>query len=406
MARGNVSTVVSFEVIRTLRTKVFWVGSLLGPLLMIVIMVVASLSSASASTTSSTVDQSFHFEWVDHSGIVDLAIAEAAGGTKIDDPAQGVADVKAGTTDAFFEFPANPVKDPVQVAAQDRGIMDSQTVAGVAAQILRASAKVQVGNPTLIPLVSDNINTTLTTYKDGQETPGIWGAIPPLAFIVLFFIIVIMQGSRMLAATLEEKENRVTEMILTTIKPTSLLIGKVIALGVIGLIQALVMAALAVIAAVVLVKMGAVASIDLSKLVLQPVPLIFGALILIGGFLLFTSSLVAIGAAMPTVRDAQGMYATVMLLLVIPIYVVMFTLTQPSNPVIVVCTFFPWTSPMVAMALNALGVLPWWQSLIVVIILFATTTVVFVIAGRLFQYGSVEYSRKLNIRTALGAKAK
>ncbi|MCL2482454.1 MAG: ABC transporter permease [Propionibacteriaceae bacterium] len=406
MARGNVSTVVSFEVIRTLRTKVFWVGSLLGPLLMVFIMVVVSLSSASASDSSSTVDQSFRFEWVDHSGLVDSSIAEAAGGTEVLDAAQGVADVRAGTVDAFFEFPANPVKDPIQVSAQDQGVVNSQSFSGVAAQVLRASASVQVGNTTLITLVSGNIPTTLTTYKDGQQTPGIWGAIPPLAFIALFFIIVIMQGNRMLAATLEEKENRVTEMILTTIKPTALLTGKVIALGVIGLIQALAMAVLTVIAAVVLMQMGAVASIDLSKLVFQPVPLIFGALILIGGFLLFTSSLVAIGAAMPTVRDAQGMYATVMLLLVIPIYVVMFTLTQPSNPVVVVCTFFPWTSPMVAMALNALGVLPWWQSLIVVIILFATTTVVFFIAARLFQYGSVEYSKKLNIRTVLGAKSK
>jgi len=401
MAQSNIRTVVSFEVVRTLRTKVFWIGSLFGPVLLAVVIGVSALSGSSAASIGST-DQLFAFEWVDHSGYVDDDIAQAMGGTKISDPAQGLADVKSGAVEAFFEYPSDPTVDPIQVAGEDLGVMGSQKYPGVASQILSLSAAQTVNDPSLVTLLSGVSDTTLTTYKDGVATPGVWGMIPPMALIAIFFIIVVMQGNRMLTATLEEKENRVTEMILTTIKPTSLLSGKVLALGVIGLVQVLVIVIPTLVVMAILAHSGAITSIDLSQLVFEPVPMILGTLMLFGGFLLFTTSLVAIGAAMPTVKDAQGMYATVILMLILPIYVIIWMLTSPDNVLVQVLTYFPWTAPITAMARNAMGMLPWWQGVIVVVILFGFAYLVFRIASRLFQYGSVEYSKKINIRDALG----
>jgi len=401
MAQSNVRTVVSFEVVRTLRTKIFWIGSLFGPVLLAVVIGVSALSGSSAASIG-TSDQIFSFEWVDHSGLVDETIASAMGGTRITDPAQGLADVKAGSVEAFFEYPADPTVDPVVVSGQDRGIMDSQKYPGVATQILKLSATEKVDDPTVVQMLSGVINTTLTTYKDGEATPGVWGMIPPLALIAIFFIIVVMQGNRMLTATLEEKENRVTEMILTTIKPTSLLLGKVLALGIIGLVQVLVIVIPTLIVAWILGRSGTIATLDLSQLVFEPVPMILSTLMLFGGFFLFTTSLVAIGAAMPTVKDAQGMYATVILMLILPIYVIIWMLTSPNNVLVQVLTYFPWTAPITAMARLAFGMLPWWQGVIVVVILFGFAYLVFRVASRLFQYGSVEYSKKINIKDALG----
>jgi len=401
MAHNNIGTVVSFEVVRTLRTKVFWIGSLLGPILFAAIIAISALSSASASGSGGTAGPSFTFEWVDHSGLVSPAIAQAAGGAQISDPAQGVADVAAGKITAFFEYPADPATAPILVAAQDQGILGSGVYSGTASAILQASAAQQVGDPSLVKLASGTIDTQLTTYRDGRITPGVWGMIPPIALILVFFIVVVMQGNRMLTATLEEKENRVTEMILTTIKPTPLLTGKVLALGVIGLVQVVVIVVPTVLVAIGLAASGKITSIDLSQLVFQPVPLILGLLMLLGGFFLFTCSLVAIGAAMPTAKDAQGMYATVLLLLVVPVYLIVWMATNPGGLLVQVLTYFPWTAPITAMARNALGTLPWWQGLIVVVILFASAWVVFRLACRLFQYGSVEYTKKLNLKVAL-----
>jgi len=403
MARSNIRTVVSFEVIRTLRTRVFWVGALLGPIMLAVVIGASVLSSSSAASTGNDANAGVSFEWTDPSGVVDPALATAAGGTEIADPAQGVADVKAGRVEAFFAFPADPGQDPIVVHAVDKGILSSGQYTGLASSLLQRSASEKIGDPVLVKLASGSIATSLTTYKNGQVTPGVWGMIAPLSFIALLFIIVVMQGNRMLTATLEEKENRVTEMILTTIRPASLLTGKVLALGIIGIIQALVIVIPTAVVGWILASTGKIPSLDLSKLVFQPVPMILGTLILLGGFLLFTCSLVAIGAAMPTVRDAQGMYATVLLLLILPIYVVVWMLTSPDNVLVGVLTYFPWTAPITALARNAFGLLAWWQGAIIVVILFATAGVVFLVAARLFQYGSVEYSKKISVRAALGS---
>jgi len=405
MAKSNIATVVSFEVVRTLRTRVFWIGALLGPILFAGIMAIAVASSASASDEGA-LGESFSFEWVDQSGLINVKLMEAVGGVHVTDAVQGIEDVRTGKVEAFFEFPADPANNPILVAAQDRGIVGSDQYSSVASELLRRSAGDELNNPMLVKLASGDIAVSLTTYKDGAISPGVWGIIPPLLYIGLFFIIVVMQGNRMLTATLEEKENRVTEMILTTIKPTALLTGKVIALGVIGLVQAVVIVIPSVVVAVWLVRAGLLKSLDLGKLVFEPAPMIIGALLLVGGFLVFTCSLVAIGAAMPTVKDAQGMYATVILLLIIPLYLIAWMITSPDNLLIRIFTYFPWTAPMTAMGRNAIGNLPWWQGLLVSAILFATAYVVFRIASRLFQYGSVEYSKRTDFKAAVRMKRK
>jgi ABC-2 type transport system permease protein len=310
--------------------------------------------------------------------------------------------VAAGRTEAFFAFPADPTTQPIQVWAQDQGLVGSQQYPEVASLILRESAKAQVGDPVVVQVASGEISTRLTTYRDGQVAPGVWGVIPPAVFVVIFFFLIILQGNRMLTATLEEKENRVTEMILTTIRPTQLLWGKVVALGVIGLVQMLAIIVPSVVVTVALARSGVIDGLDLSRLVFEPVPIVLGCLMLIGSFLLFTGSLVAIGAAVPSAKDAQGMYSTVVLLVVLPIYIVMWMLTNPGSALVQVVTFFPWTAPITAMARNALGTLPWWQSVIVIVLLFGCAYAVFRVAARLFQYGSVEYSKKIDVRSALG----
>ncbi|MDR0783290.1 MAG: ABC transporter permease [Propionibacteriaceae bacterium] len=402
MRSTNIRTVISFELIRTIRTRLFWITTFLGPLLLAVVIGISMASSTSAAETMQGAgNTSFPFEWVDHSGLVNEALAEQAGGVKITDPAQGIANVLAGRTEAFFEYPADPTKDPILITAQDLGIIGSEQYPAVASAILRLSVTAEIGDPDLVQLASGLIGTQLTTYRDGVATNGIWGMIPPLILAIIFFFVIVMQGNRMLTAVLEEKENRVSEMILTTIKPTALLTGKVVAISLIGLIQILGITALMALVPPILGLAGSNLNLDLSRLVFEPLPLLLGGAMLIGGVLLFTCSCVAIGAAVPTVKDAQGLFTVVLLTLVAPIYVVMWMLTNPDALLVHVFTFFPWTAPLTAMARNAMGTLPWWQAVIVIIILFATAYATFRLAARLFQHGSVEYAKKIDVRTVL-----
>jgi ABC-2 type transport system permease protein len=205
----------------------------------------------------------------------------------------------------------------------------------------------------------------------------------------------------MLSSTLEEKENRVTEMILTTINPTSLILGKVLSLFMVGIVQMLVFALPFVIGYAFFRNQLNIPNLDLAALQFDPQTMIVGALILLGGFSLFTGTLVALGAVMPTAKDAGPIFGALMALIFIPFYTVSLIVSDPNALIVQVFSFFPYSAPVTALLRNAFGTLPLWQAIIIIVELFVLSAIVLRLAVRLFRYGSIEYSRKVSVRDVL-----
>ena len=207
----------------------------------------------------------------------------------------------------------------------------------------------------------------------------------------------------MLSSTLEEKENRVTEMILTTLKPTTLISGKVLALFAIGLVQIVVFASPVIVGYIFFRRQVNIPDFDLSSLVFEPGPMVAGFLILVGGFALFTTTLVAIGAVMPTAKEAGNFMAVVIALIFVPFYAVSLIFSNPQAMIVQVFTYFPFSAPVTALLRNGLGSLSSGEAAIVIAILFTGAVAMFFLGVRLFQYGSISYNSKVNIRTALSS---
>ena len=399
---GNLRTVVSFEVGRTLSKPRFWIVTLLIP---VMIGAVFGLSAWSSASTASSADQQasarFPFEYQDASGIIVPSIASAAGGVAQSDAAQGLADVQAGKVDAFIQYPADPSTETVTIAAKDIGLFGNGRYDAVAAALLTASAKQGISDPTLAAIASGDVTTQTTAYDGAQESRGFAAAIPPLLYLVLFYLVLVLLYQQMLAATLEEKENRVTEMILTTITARSLVAGKIISLFVVGIVQMLVFATPIAVAYAFFRDQLSLPALDLSTLVFDPGKMIIGALVLVGGFALFTGSLVAVGALMPSVKDAGPISAVFMVAMFVPLYTLTMIISDPGAPIIGIFTFFPWTAPVTVLARNALSSLDLLSAVIVIVELYLVAAVVLWLAVRFFQYGAVEYGRKLDPRVIL-----
>lgn len=399
MARHNLGTVVSFEVTRTLTKRRFWIATLIVP---VVMGVVIGLMVMSNMTTSSQVDlqksAKFDFVYSDASGYVDLAVAAAAGGSKTADRAQAVADVRSGKLVAFFDYPADPVKQPTKVYGADKGMFENSTYTSVASEILVVSAKHKIGDATLATLAQGNLPVTSVTYKAGKESGGLAEVVPPLMFLVIFYVLIVLLGNQMLTSLLEEKENRVTEIILTTLDPTTLVVGKVVSLFIVGIVQILVFALPVIIGYLFFRSALTLPTFDLSTVVLNPVPMIVGALLLLGGFGLFTSTLVAVGAVMPTTKDAGQIFGIMMALIFVPFYAISLVVSDPHSFIVQLFTYFPYSAPVTAMLRNGFGSLDLLESAIVIIELFALATVVLRMAVRLFRRGSIEYSKKVSLR--------
>ncbi|HXD60610.1 MAG TPA: ABC transporter permease [Lacisediminihabitans sp.] len=402
MAQHNLRVVMGFEVRRTLTTKRFWISTLVVP---VVIGIVFALVFLSNSSTSNSVDSQKNaklaFSYSDASGQINDAIASKLGGTKVTDGDQAIAEVKSGKLDAYFAYPQHPAKQAVKAYGTDEGVFANGKYSSLATTVLQLSAQQAIGSPELAALAQGQVEVTSVTYKDGKVAGGISALVPPLFFLVIFYVVILLLGNQMLSSTLEEKENRVTEMILTTVNPTTLIVGKIAALFVIGLVQVLVFALPVIIGYLFFRESLALPGFDISSLVFDPQKMIVGALLLIGGFVLFTGTLVAIGAAMPSVKDAGAFFGMMMALIFIPFYIVTLIVSDPSAFIVQLFTYFPFSAPVTAMLRNGFGSLELWQSAIIIVELFGLGYLVLRLAVRLFRFGSIEYTRKVSLKTAL-----
>jgi len=405
VARHNLGTVVSFEFLRTVKKRRFWIATLAIPVVLGIIFGLIFLSSSSTKSSSEAQKNvKISFTYSDASHLVDPAIATAMGGSVETDPAAAVARVKTGAQAAFFSFPADPVKQAVGVYGVDKGIFNNGVYDAVATQLLVLSAQEKIANPELVSVVQSNFQTTTITYKGGQVSGGIQTVVPPLFFLLIFYVVIILLANQMLASTLEEKENRVTEMILTTLNPTTLVVGKVISLFLVGIVQMVVFAAPMVFGYFFFREDLNLPNLDLSHLTLQFWPMVVGALLLIGGFILFTGVLVAIGAVMPSVKDAGVVFGPTMALIFVPFYAVALVVSDPGAIIVQIFTYFPMSAPVTAMLRNAFGSLSPMEAVIVIVELFVLGILSLRVAVYLFRYGSTEYSRKLSLKTAFSSK--
>ena len=403
MRSHNLRTVVSFEVRRTITKKRFWIATLIVPVIVaIVFALVIASNSATSNSLAAQKSANFTFAYTDASGIINHSIVKKLGGEVANSVSQGIARVRDGKIDAFFVYPANPTKDLVRVYGRDVGIFNNSKYSTVATQLLRLSAVDRISSPELATIAEGSVKVVSTTYVNGVESPGLKGVVPPLIYLVIFYIVIVLLGNQMLNSTLEEKENRVTEMILTTVDPNTLIIGKILSLFTAGLLQMAVFVSPAVIGYLFFRTSLNIPNFDLTSLVFNISSMVFGALVLLGGFTLFTGTLVAIGAVMPTAKEAGGFFGVMMAMLFVPFYISSLIVSHPSALVVQVFTYFPYTAPVTGMIRNAFGSLTPVEAIILIVEQFAFGVVVLRIAVQLFRFGSIEYTKKVSIRTALG----
>ena len=400
MSAHNFSTVLSFELRRTLLRPIYWLTTLSVPALMAIIVALSFFSGSTAADRAQSAGDRVSFQYVDASGIVAADVATRLGGTPATDPAAAEGAVQQGTLDAFVSVPADPVTDPVRIVARDEGLLNSNQWYSLARQLVSDSAAQRLGDDRLVELTR-GVPMTLETWKDGRPSAGLGGAVMPAFFLILLYAAILMLGQQMLNITVEEKENRVTEMILTTIRPRVLILAKITAVIVAGLVQA------AVFLVPALIWLGTTGGqlatsesstpLGLSEIVVDPGSLALSALLFVGGFGMFTALLVVIGSVAPTVKDASSAFGGLVLAMFIPLYVTPLVASEPDSLITQAVTYFPLTAPIATQMRNATGTLSVPEGLAALVIVYATTGVLLWAAVRLFGAGSISYDTRLRL---------
>ncbi|OHT45228.1 ABC transporter permease [Flavobacterium tructae] len=243
---------------------------------------------------------------------------------------------------------------------------------------------------------------------------GIGGAF---GYLIMMFIII--YGNMVMRSVIEEKTNRIIEIIISSVKPFQLMIGKIVGTSLAGLLQFMIWAIIGLglmfaASAFFGVNVGPTARISpelmqsaqhemsgtaqmyIRELWNLPIAsIIIGFVIyFIGGYFLYSSFYAAIGAAVDNQTDSQQFLLPIIMPLILSVYVGFFTVVNdPHGTIAVVFSMIPLTSPIVMLMRLPFGV-PWWQIAISVSLLFATFFLVVWFAAKIYRIGILMYGKK------------
>jgi len=237
----------------------------------------------------------------------------------------------------------------------------------------------------------------------------------------LLFMFIIIYGNMIMRSVIEEKTSRIIEVIISSVKPVQLMLGKIIGTSLAGITQFVIWI---VLGGVLMVIVSTVFGIDMAavqspqqELVQQAMEnpginqeieqamtsffnlplanlLIAFVLFFIGGYLLYSSIYAAIGAAVDNETDTQQFLFPIMMPLILAVYVGMFTVIEdPHGTVSTLFSFIPFTSPIVMLMRIPFGV-PIWQQIVSLLLLVGTFIFTVWFAAKIYRVGILMYGKK------------
>jgi ABC-2 type transport system permease protein len=210
--------------------------------------------------------------------------------------------------------------------------------------------------------------------------------------LVLLFMAIVFYGGFLLTGVVEEKSSRVVEVLLSRLRPTELLAGKILGIGLVGLAQ------------FALVAGSALVALRLSDNTVAPetTPGTLGWIVFwfVLGYAFYAVVYAAAGSLVSRQEEAQSIQIPVTAVLLVAYFLSFAAVESPDGAAAVFGSLFPPTAPMVMIVRIAQGGVPWWQIALSVALLAATVAGMVLLAGRIYAGAVLRFGRRLRLREA------
>ena len=396
----NLGTVIKFEVLRAIKKPTFWVALLAVPLVYGGLFFLGKISGEQAAQNAEKLArEEFSFEIMDESGILNQQIIESVGGKVSKNKTESIEKVKSEKLNAFYFVPKNLKDQSVEIFGKFEGVNQSAKYSAVISNLLKNSS-LETVNPNKLAAINETFKKEETLFKNGEKYDALKEMLVPGIFLVIFYYIVGFLSNRMLTSTTEEKENRVTEMILTSISAKTLVVGKLISILILGAIQIF-----ALLTPILIAFLGFSKNLGLPNLsnftdgiVWDGMTILKAALILVFGLLMTVGAIIALGSAMPTAQEASNYFGFIMLLMA-PFFVMPMFFTAEKTIAVDFLSYFPLTSPISLLIRNTLGTLSNEEAFIGIGLLVVFGAIAIWMAVRIFQFGTLSYGKKVSLKS-------
>jgi ABC-2 type transport system permease protein len=222
--------------------------------------------------------------------------------------------------------------------------------------------------------------------------------VVPIVAGIMFTVVILTSGGYLMQAIVEEKENRTMEIVITSVSPSQLMIGKIIGDIGIGLTQLVVWLVFVWMG----LKVGGLFWPILQDISLRSSNIGMMVLILLPAFVMVAAFMAAIGATVTEMQEAQQVQGLIILPMMIPYYISTTIMNNPNGLLAVALSFFPITAPITLIMRMAFTVVPIWQIIIIIIILCCFAGIAMWFAGKAFRMGMLRYGKRLSLKEVFG----
>lgn len=265
------------------------------------------------------------------------------------------------------------------------GVRDAIITARVAASGLD---RAQIDELTKI----ERVTSRSVTAGGEDRTNRVLNQLIPMAFMGLLLMSVLMSGQYLLTTTVEEKTNRVVEVLLSAVSPMELMIGKILGQMGVGLVVLALYLGLGLMALVSFASLGLV----------DPILMVFLFVFYLLAYLSIGAFMAAIGSAVNEMREAQGLMTPVMLIIMIPWFLWMPISRDPNATYAVALSFIPPLSNFVIMLRMASATPPpFWQVGLSVLAGLVGVAASLWFAGKVFRVGLLMFGKPPNLATLI-----
>ncbi|MDR1033104.1 MAG: ABC transporter permease [Candidatus Nomurabacteria bacterium] len=404
----NLSTVVNFEIVRTLKKPSFWVAALLAPIGLVAYILFAGMNGYNASQVAEqgAKTEGLKMTLLDESKVIDEKLAKTAKMSIVTDKNAAIQQVKDGKVNVFYYVPEDLSKHPINIYTQTKTSTLFDNYGASIDTLLKQSVAKEV-SPNQAIVLSGAYRATSTNYVQGEEQNMIGEMIIPIMALVIFYVLICLFGNRLMMSTLEEKENRISEMILTSVGSKVLIVGKIISLIALGFLQILILA-IPVIVGLLNAKNITFSGVSLAdilpEVVVDPWILVVSALLLIFSYVLITGLNVTVGSLVPNAREASGFVSVIMILVVMPLFFISSFMSATPDFMTYALSYFPLSAPVALLMRNAFGTLPPTETAAGIALLVVSSVTMIALAIRAFRVGTMEYQSKVSLKRLFGAK--
>ena len=434
---NNLGIIIQREYNTRVRKKSFIIMTFLTPLLMVaLIMLPLLLSTVKGSKTEEIAVYDESGQYVSR-----LQSGEQFVFFPINTPIHEIPAEERGLYAAFLSISGNLCDSSgmVRFYSQKQISMDLKYEVESQLEDMASQDKIASYNiPELAQILQDvhpSVRTESILWSDKkgaeeQKTSAELSMIIGMIATLLIYMFIFIYGSMVMNGVVEEKSNRIVEIIVSSVKPFQLMMGKIIGIALVGLTQVALWVVLVVVLSSV---MGAVVGMPSDPAALmeaqnmmngsmpaaQAMPMsidsdmmeglqilqsfnwiqivLWFILYFLGGYLLYASIFAALGGAIDNNDDAQQFTLPVTIPVIFALYVGIYGAMNPEGPLVFWCSFIPFFSPVVMMVRLPFGV-PAWQLWLSFAILVITFLLIVKLAAKIYRTGILMYGKKVTYK--------